>query len=118
MAPFSTGDDQSEVDVVTSTQPPSSITEQESVIPAINPVVNDYPANYKPPVPSFGFGNSPPYILHNLLSQVFRPTKTTGKTYGPNVIAIIGDKPYVSLEIFHKFAPFRWLMRAFQVISR
>ncbi|KAH1011182.1 hypothetical protein HUJ04_000602 [Dendroctonus ponderosae] len=114
LVPFSTGEDITEVDIVTSTQPPTSITENENVPPAINSVVNDYPTNYQPSVPNFGFGNSPPYILHNLLSQVFRPTKNTGKTYGPNVIAIIGDKPYISMEIFHKFAPFRWLMHAFQ----
>lgn len=53
--------------------------------------------------------------LLRLFAQIFRPVKISGKTYGPNVVAIIGDKPYISMEIFNKFSPFRWLLSAFQV---
>ncbi|XP_050299260.1 uncharacterized protein LOC126738133 [Anthonomus grandis grandis] len=82
------------------------------------------PENYpKPsltwnPKPSFETNSrpSPQNILQKLFTQFLQPIKVSGKTYGhgPNVVAIIGDKPYISLEVFNKFSPFKWLFSAFQ----
>lgn len=78
----------------------------QKVTTTIKSVNEEEPNNF----PSLLDGN-----LLRLFTRIFRPVKISGKTYGPNVVVIIGDKPYISMEIFNKFSPFRWLMNVFQV---
>lgn len=79
----------------------------QKVTTTIKTVNEEEPDNY----PSLAADGN----LLRLFAQIFRPVKISGKTYGPNVVAIIGDKPYISMEIFNKFSPFKWLLNAFQV---
>ncbi|KAL1502857.1 hypothetical protein ABEB36_007937 [Hypothenemus hampei] len=78
------------------------------------PAENNDPIDEHPPRPPLGFSPPFPPNLFNLFTQLFRPFRISTKTYGPSVIAIIGDKPYISMEVFSKFSPFKWLMQAFQ----
>ncbi|XP_066251730.1 uncharacterized protein [Euwallacea similis] len=100
------------VDLPTS-KPEGHPTANEEVVPLLvsNTPNMDFPENFSPP--SHGLNNLPPNIFQ-FFTQLFKPARFMEKTYGPHVIAIIGDKPYISMEIFNKFSPFKWLMHAFQ----
>lgn len=84
----------------------SSVLGEDDQKVTTSTINEEEPDNY----PTLPDGN-----LLRLFAQIFRPVKISGKTYGPNVVAIIGDKPYISMEIFNKFSPLRWLANAFQV---
>ncbi|XP_066144962.1 uncharacterized protein [Euwallacea fornicatus] len=106
------GNDTDVVDLPAFTSESHPTSNEEVVPPFVSNTPNmGFPEDFPPPL--HGVNNLPPNIFQ-FFTQLFKPAKFTEKTYGPNIIAIIGDKPYISMEIFNKFSPFKWLMHAFQ----